>query len=343
MKSNPQNEPPVVSAASRWVDFLKISVALLLIGFVLSRTSLREVIALGDIISWSWLIVSFLLYCWMTALKGWQYWVLLGRRETTYMQTLKIVVIQNALTNFVANAAGFLSYLTLLRVEHSVNLGRSGVAFLITKMGDLLSIGFFLWVSSYWVWDRIEKLRILVTLLLVGTAALFMVFGMSVLLRRGFTLRVKNLCQRLRLNEIGFIQRGLDFLNSLASQDHAVVLKMLVRGALLSMLYMTVSMLYSFCRVQIFHIPIDFWAVVFIASLMQFVSAIPFQVFGGLGVTELSSLYLYNLFGIVGVDVPAVLVGLRILFYLFNAVILLYIPIEIFAGRFKRLDTEEKK
>jgi uncharacterized membrane protein YbhN (UPF0104 family) len=334
-----KKQSPFRLAYARWADILKVVIALVLIGVVLSRTSYQQIIALKDAVSWIWLLASFLLYCAMTALKGVQYWALLGR-ETTFPQTLRIIVIQNTLTNFVANAAGLISYLALFRVEHNVNLRRSGATFLITKMGDMLSIGFFLFVSAFLVWDRIEVLHTLVILLLMGIGAVFIIFWMVVLLRKRFILQIEELCVRLRLQDIGFIQRGLGVLQSLAGQEHAVVATLFLRGTLFSLPYMMVSMLYSFCRVQIFHIPIDFWAVIFIASLMQFVSAIPFQVFGGLGVTEMSLLYLYHLFQVVSVDLSAILVGLRILFYLFNLVVFLYVPLDILAGRFKRSEME---
>jgi uncharacterized membrane protein YbhN (UPF0104 family) len=341
MKSCRQNKLSLCpSAPIRWADFLKIIFALILISIVLSRTSFQEITALKGSISWHWLLASFLLYCFMTMLKGVQYWALLGG-EITYIQILKIVVIQNTLANLVANAAGLISYLTLFRVEYNIKLGRLGATFLITKMGDLLSIGFFLLASAFLVWDRIEELHNLVIGLLIGIAILLIFFWTIAFLRRRFISQIEILFFKLHLQKIGFLQRGFDLFKSLANQDHSIVWKMLLRGVFVSIIYMIFSMLYSFCRVQIFDIPIDFWAIVFIASLMQLVSAIPFQVFGGLGVTEMSLLYLYTLFQVVGVDISAILVGLRIVFYLFNIVIFLYVPVDIITERLKQSKIED--
>ena len=97
-------------------------------------------------------------------------------------------------------------------------------------------------------------------------------------------------------------------------------------------LYMLATMAYGYTRVQTFQIPIAFWGIIFIASMMQFVSVIPFQVFGGLGVTEVSLVYLYSLFGLVD-EIPAILVGLRVLFYIFNLILLAYVPLDSFLSR----------
>jgi uncharacterized membrane protein YbhN (UPF0104 family) len=317
-----------------WADYLKIIFALVLIGVVLSRTNFQQILGLKDSLHWAWLLVSFLLYCLMTVIKGGQYWVLL-RRKIAYRQTLKIVVIQNALTNLVANTAGLVSYLTLFRVEQNVKLTRSGITFLITKAGDLLSMGVFLFISAWLVWERVDGLHNLVIVLLTGILVAFAFLGMVVLMRRQFLSQVEKLLRALGLLRINLIQNGLNSLETLAEQEHAVVLQMLLRGIVLSMIYMSFTMVYVYGRIQIFHIPLDFWAIIFIASLMQMVSIVPFQVFGGLGVTELTLIYLFEIFGVAGMDISAIVVGLRVLFYLFNLGVLLYLPVDIIIERLR--------
>ena len=96
---------------------------------------------------------------------------------------------------------------------------------------------------------------------------------------------------------------------------------------LLSVAYLTIGMLHSYSRVQIFHIPIDFWPIVFMVSISQFISLIPIQILGGLGTREITSLYLYGLFNIVGFDIPAALIGLRIMSYIFHLISLGFLSI----------------
>jgi uncharacterized membrane protein YbhN (UPF0104 family) len=165
--------------------------------------------------------------------------------------------------------------------------------------------------------------------------AAYVFLGMVVLMRRPFVSQVERLFRAVGLLRIRLIQTGLNSLETLAAQEHVVVMQILLRGLALSMIYMSFTMVYVYCRIQIFHIPLDFWAIIFIASLMQLVSILPFQVFGGLGVTELSLIYLFEVFGVAGPDIPAIVVGLRILFYLFNLGVLLYLPIDIVVERLR--------
>ena len=51
---------------------------------------------------------------------------------------------------------------------------------------------------------------------------------------------------------------------------------------------------------------------------------------GGLGITEVTAVYFYYFFGISQGEMSAVMLGLRAIFYLMNAVLLLYLPISAF-------------
>jgi uncharacterized membrane protein YbhN (UPF0104 family) len=314
----------------KWQDALKILLALVLMGIVLSRTSLAEIAALRDRLSWTWLAVSFIVFVAMTLLKTLQYWVLLGGRAS-YRRTLKIVIIQNALTNFVANSAGIASYLAMFQLEENVKVRQSGAVFVLTKAGDLFCMALYLLVSALLVWTRIGSLQTSVILLLAVVFGGLAVFWLVVLLRQTFVDFLRRLVHALRMDRLKLVEKGMFALETLSTQDTSTVLRVLWMGTLLSFGYMLATMLYGFSRVQTFQIPLDFWAIVFIASAMQFVSIIPVQVLGGLGWTEFTLVFLYGLFGVTQ-DIPAILVGLRILFYLFNLILLAYIPLDTLLG-----------
>lgn len=333
MNSPSENKPSI-----RWSDVIKVILALVLIGIVVSRTNLAQFAALRSVLDWRWLSFSFLIYVLMTFIKSAQYWIMM-RPKVAYGQTVKIVVIQNGLTNLVANTAGIASYLTMFRLEQNVKLGRSGIVFIITKAGDLLMMGFFLLLSTFFVWDRVPVLQGLIVILLIAIVAAVIVFWVVIFFRRSFVSQVEKLLRKLKLDRFGIVQRGLGFLGSLADAEHQMVMDMLSKGLLLSVVYMTFTMVYVYSRTQIFHIPLDFWAIIFVASLMQLISIIPLQVLGGLGVTDLTSIYLYELLGVTGVDISAIVIGLRVLFYLFNLGVLFYIPADILV---KRLTSSQK-
>ena len=200
-------------------------------------------------------------------------------------------------------------------------------------VGDLFSMGFYLLLSASFVWDRVNALHGIVVVLLVAILVFVILFWTAVFLRRAFVSQVERWLHFIRLDRFSLVQRGLGFLGALADTEHQVVVQMLSKGLLVSVLYMSLTMIYFYSRTQIFHIPLDFWAILFTASMMQLISIIPLQIFGGLGISDLTSIYLYELFGVAGVEISAIVIGLRVIFYLFNLGVLLYIPADILARR----------
>ena len=89
-----------------------------------------------------------------------------------------------------------------------------------------------------------------------------------------------------------------------------------------SVLTLVTMLLFAYCSLRIFDVRIDIWPVIFVVSLTQIMTLVPIQVFGGLGLYDFTYLYLYGLFGIGGPQFAAVVVGLRICFYLTNLVLL---------------------
>jgi len=336
--SNPQmpdNRMPTLSHSIGWKDLLRILLAVVLIGIVFSKTSVQQIKGVSGLISWSWLAIAFLFYCLVTLVKAAQYWSLL-RQRISYSEVARIVVIQNALSNLVTTSAGIASYLTLLRFEQNVKLSRSGMIFFIAKMGDLFSMGLFLAVSSMMIWAKIQNLHELVIIIALGITLLIGMFWSAVFFRQRFLILVQNILRLFRLDRIALVQRGLDTFQWLADQDHKTVTRLLFISLALSLSNITLTMIYSYSRVQAFSIPIQFWAIIFITAITQLVSLIPLQAFGGLGVIEITSVYLYGVFVPSSLDIPAILIGMRVVYYLFNIVVYLYVPLDGFLRKIFR-------
>jgi hypothetical protein len=153
---------------SLW-NILKILLAFMLVGFILSRTNLGELAALSHRIDLLWLLVGFLLFLLLTLLKALQYYYLISPR-VEYPHVLNVVVIQNAMSNFIATGAGIASYLTLFRVEQGVKVRRAVLVFLLTKVGDLISIWLFMLISSLLLWNQVIDFQnwIILSLVFLG-------------------------------------------------------------------------------------------------------------------------------------------------------------------------------
>ena len=307
-------------------NIAKIILALILVWFVLSKTDLTQLYALRERISLPWLALTLLLYFSLTLLKALQYYFLIGRR-VDYPQVLNIVVVQNAISNFIATSAGIASYLALFRVEQGVKVGRAALAFLLAKVGDLISIWLFMLASSLLVWPLVASFHSLILLSLSFIGVAILGFFAAVFLRQKFVSVLAWFVEKLKLSRFGFVNKLMDLLASLAEQEHGFVFRMVGTGIAFSLIYMTVTMLWLYASLQTFSFEIQFLQVVFVNIFMQLISYLPIQVFGGLGVNETTSLYLYGIFNFPQTELAATLIGTRLLFYLTNLVVLLYLPV----------------
>lgn len=327
MKSSSDLNPASKNSNNRLVgNLLKMLLAAALVWFVLSKTDLAQLLALQERISLPWLVAGFLLFVCMTMLKALQYYYLIEPR-VEYPHVLNVVVIQNAVSNFIATGAGIASYLTLFRVEQGVKVRRAVLVFLLAKVGDLISIWFFMLISSLLLWRQIIDFQNWIVLSLVFLGIVIVLFFLAVLFRQSLAKVLSQILEKTKLLRIGFIAKIMDFFFSLTNQNQAFIFRMVGIGSAFSLIYMTVTMMWLYASLMTFSFQIGFLPVVFTNTFMQLVSYLPIQVFGGLGVNEATMLYLYGIFPVSQPELAAVLIGVRILFYLMNLVVLLYLPI----------------
>jgi len=249
------------------------------------------------------------------------------KQDIRYSQMLNIVIIQNVVSNFVATGAGIASYFALSRVEQGVKLSRSGVAFLLTKVGDVIAIWVFLLVSGFLVWEQIVPLQSFVIglLLLLGFAILIVV--LSILFRQAFAAGFRRWLERIKLANMKYVRLGLNVLDEVVAREEIFSLRLLGLATVYSLVYLLVTMVWFYANIRAFDIEIGIVAVVFVNNFVQLLSNLPIQAFGGLGVNESTSLYLYQFFYSGQELLASALIGIRILFYLMNLATLMYLPV----------------
>ena len=307
------------------LNILKTVLALLLAWFVFTHTDLQQLFALSKRISLPWMMLSIFLFIMLIIFKAMQYYFLIDHR-VNYLQVLNIVVVQNAVSNFIATGAGVASYLTLFRVEKGVKFSRATIAFVLTKVGDFISIWIFMLVTGLLIWSQVQALHGLIILPLTLLGVVITLFFVAVMLREKYVTLLAWFMEHLKLSRISFVTRINNLLTTLIQQDVSFVFRLVWKSALFSFVYMTISMIYVYASLRTFSFEIGILPVVFANSLMQLVSYLPIQVFGGLGVNETTSLYLYGFFHISEVELATVLIASRVLFYLENLIVLLYLP-----------------
>jgi len=319
------NSTPKRSNALVW-NVLKIILALILVGIIISRTDLASLLQTLRTASAFWLSISIVVFLLLTLLKAFQYYVLF-RNGLTYFQVLNAVILQNAISNYLAPSAGIASYLTVFRVEHGVKISRSVLIFLLTKIGDLTAIWLALLISSSLIWSRIRTLQIPILILLTGIGLVIVLFFLTVIFRQKFVATLSGILGWLKLSKIRFVENGIRYLQSLADMEQGKVLATFGLLLIYSFVYMAVTIFYTYTNLNVFHLQLDFLSVALVTVLIQLVSYFPVSVLGGLGVTEASALYFWGFLGIPdSVLVPA-LIGSRLVFYVVNLIPLIYLPV----------------
>jgi uncharacterized membrane protein YbhN (UPF0104 family) len=331
-----QKQHRSINRPALW-NFLKLVLAVALAGFILSKTSFAELVALWQRISISWLLINALaLYTLVWAMAR-RYWILLGK-ETGFHSVLSVVVIQTIVGNLVATSAGAISYLAILRGKHQLQIGRGIGSLVLARFGDLLALLPALLLSSWIVWAHIAVLHWLLMVIIIGLSGIVAVCTLVIVLRGRIVNLIARLLRLTHLDRINLVRRLSNVLAELANQN-AESLRTII-GPFLGYSGLTLALIYLFAysSFRIFALAIDPWQVLFVLTLTQLIVLIPIQVFGGLGVTDVTSLYLYALFGVSQPTLVPILVGSRILFYLMNLLLLLYLPLDTRLNR--NADTE---
>ncbi|CAG0981343.1 hypothetical protein ANAEL_01763 [Anaerolineales bacterium] len=308
-------------------NFLKILFAIALVWYFLSWVDPNELYDLWERVRITHLLATIGLYSVLTLLKAYMYQQILIEQKTRYTRVLNIVVLQNSISNFLANSAGLASYLALLRLEENVKVRQSGLTFLIIKIGDLFAVWLISIACSFLLWDRVEELHnaILFFLILVGLG--FIVFFLALFWRRGFISQTTRFIHWVKLTRYSFFEQVANALDSFAEMPQDVVFHTVYKAFGLTFVYTVITLLWMIVSMNAFQLPIDALSILFVSCILQLFSMIPVSVFGGLGITEVTSLYLYTLLGVPGTELSIILVGWRILYYVTNLLLVIYLPI----------------
>ncbi len=304
----------------------RLGLAVALATVVAANVHAQDLVTLWRNLAWPWAAgaaLSFWLVCLMMSLRVWQ---LLDRRVPV-SALLELTVIQTVTGNLIASSAGVASYIALLMGRYGITLGWSLWTVLLTRFADGLVLLSCLAITSAFLWGAIEPLHWPLTLLIGGLA--IGALGLSLLFAR--RRQVLQGTQRLllatgmeRAPVVGNVIARLTetpYLSLHPTGSHAAT-QLAYSGAV-----MLAQFAYSYCSLRMFGVTLDPGVVLFVLTFNLLVAMVPIQILGGLGIVEVTSLYLYGLFGIGGDSLAPVLLSGRAAFYLINLVTLLYLPL----------------
>jgi uncharacterized membrane protein YbhN (UPF0104 family) len=304
---------------------LKIGLALLLIWFVLRQTNLQDVITTVQDASIGWAIAAVVAFGLGVVGAIYRTWHLLNR-HVALRDIANVTIVQIAVGNLVATSVGMISYVSLLRGRQHASLGQCVASLVFARLADLLVLVLFLTSSTWTLWDRIAELRwFIITLSLIGLG-IFIIIGFAFWQRMAATNGIERMLTWLGMQHVGIFQRGLQSLNQLVQQPFRHLIRPIV---LWTMVIQLASVGFFWCSFAAFGVVIEFWPSLLILSLTQVVALIPVQVMGGLGLFDLATIILLAMFGLMPPVVAPALVGLRIIFYGCNLMLLAYPLIEL--------------
>ena len=315
------------SRQSRFWGWFKLILALVLVGFVVSRIKLEDVAALTGQMSPAWLLLCAFCFLGWIAVAARRYWWLIDR-SVPYPQAVSVVVIQTVVGNLLATGAGLVSYLALLRTRHQVGVGQGVWSIFLARFLDLLVFLPALIWSGGWLWSRITPLHWLVILLTAGLSLLVVLLGLILFFRRRAAGPLKRLTGTLGLDRLTLTSRFMRALDDLSRQEPKMLRRLWRPLAVHSVAALVLSFGVFYGTVRFFGIPIGIWPMVFMFTLTQLLMLVPIHVFGGLGVVDVPLLFLYAMFGVSQQLVAPVVIGGRLLLYIWNLLALLYLPLE---------------
>jgi uncharacterized membrane protein YbhN (UPF0104 family) len=317
---------------SRIWNISKTTLALCLAGFIISQVSLGDLDALWRHISVPWLLGVFFAFgavVWVTARR---YWVLLGQR-LAFRELLALVVLQTVTGNLIATSAGAASYVVGLRAEHQVRVSHSLASLLLARLGDLICLIIFLSVSSAVLWPGIGTLHWVIVSILALLVGLLLLIVLTMVFRQRLTTVIDRFLHALHLDRLAYLQRASQALAALAEQDLGRLRGLFLPILAYSFLILILMCFFFYASIQLFAVPVNIWTCVFVVSLTQLMTLVPVQVFGGLGVTDVTTMYLLGILGVSHPELAPLVIGMRLVFYAANLLLLLYLPLDLLLGR----------
>jgi uncharacterized membrane protein YbhN (UPF0104 family) len=315
-----------VTRSAVW-SWLKIGLAVALCLFVISQTDLHELMRLGRQLALPWLLPSFLLYFALIMVTARRAWLLVERR-TPFLEMVSITVLQTVVGNLVATSVGVASYIAMLRGRHQIQVRHGVASVLLARFGDLLVLLVALALTSAVLWKQIEPLQFVVGGLLASLTVAGGIVALAIFQRTRFVSLARTLLTALKLADNSAPNRIASHVEQLGTDSLGLRGSTMLAVLSYSLLSFGLQLVFGYCNMQLFNVSIGIWQMAFVMTMAGLLALVPIQVFGGLGVAEISAYYLYGLFVPDLAFLAAFVIGSRLYFYLLNASLLSYFVVE---------------
>ncbi|MGB9631812.1 MAG: lysylphosphatidylglycerol synthase transmembrane domain-containing protein [Chloroflexaceae bacterium] len=305
---------------------LRLALAIALVGVVAANFHVQDLLTLWHNLAWPWLIGAILAFWASCLLMSLRLWHLLHRR-VPLPALVELMIIQTVTGNLIASSAGVASYVALLMGRYGITLRSTLWTVLLSRFADGLALLSCLALTSAALWGAIEPLRWPVALLIGGLAT--GALGLSLLFARWQQV-LAGAQQLIAATGLGRAPFLGSLVARLADAPQPSPGRSGTNAAALfgyACAIMLAQFVFSYCSLRMFGVVIDPGIVLFVLTFNLLVAMVPIQILGGLGIIEVTSLYLYGLLGIGETALAPALLSGRAAFYLINLATLLYLPL----------------
>lgn len=228
-----------------------------------------------------------------------------------------IIIIQGLSKNFLPGPIGEGAYLYLIKRLHNVSIGNGLSSLVLVRTLDLLAILLLFILSVVKIGNitgAVKSTGIIagtITILLLAILLSLIIFKKRALHLFAFVLKSTGLIKykkiRYMLDESEKVISGLAMIKLYNVAVKTFVLSIFIWVAIYISTYFIAKMVY---------IPLTFWQIFFICSVLQLVGILPIHFFGGLGTTEISWTFLLMIFGIPKEQAITAAFSAHIIFYI---------------------------
>ncbi len=241
-----------------------------------------------------WLLASLFYIPASIALVAWRYRLLVNGR-VAYPAMLRLVVFQGAISTFLANAAGSLSFMGILARVYKVPAELALQSTVIARAGDMCASLLVAALLCAAAWHRLAAFH---TLILFAMA-----LSVAILLALAITVVAVRRADRESLSEgnatgASMWQKLAGFCARVARLDSAYLSAVLPGTLLQSLALQAVVAVAMYLNARAFGLEIGFFEAALVGIASSFLASVPITVFGGLGVYEVSTVVLFAAFGV---------------------------------------------
>lgn len=307
-------------------NIIKSLFAIFFIYYIFTLTDFNMLLAVLKNISIDYFILVIIFFVLEVPLASIRFWILI-EKKVALTKILDLVIFQKSIASILSPVAGFAAYVTGMKADNELNIFLGISSFMFSKIGELLTIFMFLFISSIILWKQIAVVRLLVVLILFSGLIILLISIWAMNKRVAFIKFVEKLFIKFSLNKFSRLVELFDYLKSLSNINFKESFPIFLYVAGISVIIICFSISNSYFLNLAFNIKISIWAIIFMVSLQRLLSLFPIFVFGGLGVLDVTSLFLYGLFGFTQEEIAPIVLGSRILVYFLYSILLLLLPI----------------